>query len=214
MQLGPVRFRADPNSQAAQCPFIHLLEIRDTGVCLPFDAENPSIQQLYSLLAANDKRNNRIVNDVLAALRQGRSPIVPTERKEHLETLHQRLRGLVKHTVVLQGGRSAKERRRVEDQLAAIPTEEERLLLATERYIGEGFDDARLDTLFLALPVSRKGTLTQYVGRLHRLHPGKHEVRVIDYVDSNVPMLARMFEKRHAGYRSMGYREEDRGTLL
>lgn len=93
------------------------------------------------------------------------------------------------------------------DRLAAIPEDEERLILATGRYIGEGFDDARLDTLFLALPVSWKGTLVQYAGRLHRLHPGKREVQIYDYVDRNVPMLARMFEKRLRGYRAIGYSE-------
>ncbi len=124
------------------------------------------------------------------------------------------LKGFVRHIVVLRGGRSAKERREIQEQLASIPVDEERLLLATGRYIGEGFDDARLDTLFLGLPVSWKGTLVQYAGRLHRLHPGKREVRIVDYVDNNVPMLAKMFEKRRIGYRSMGYREEDVGTLL
>src|SRR6185312_10367487 len=88
---------------------------------------------------------------------------------------------------------------------AAIPANEERLVLATGRYIGEGFDDARLDTLFLAMPVSCKGTLVQYTGRLHRLHPGKSEVRLNDYVDRDVPMLLRMFEKRLRGYRAIGY---------
>ncbi len=102
----------------------------------------------------------------------------------------------------------------VEEQLASIPVDEERLLLATGKYIGEGFDDARLDTLLLALPVSWKGTLVQYAGRLHRLHPGKQEVRIIDYVDDKVPMLARMFEKRRIGYRAMGYREGDDETFL
>ena len=89
--------------------------------------------------------------------------------------------------------------------LAAIPPQDERLVLATGRYVGEGFDDARLDTLFLALPVSWKGTLIQYTGRLHRLHPGKSEVRIYDYVDRDVPMLSRMFEKRLRGYRAIGY---------
>jgi len=107
-----------------------------------------------------------------------------------------------------------KEQREVQEQLASIPADEERLLLATGRYIGEGFDDARLDTLFLALPVSWKGTLVQYAGRLHRLHPGKHEVRIVDYVDSRVSMLARMFEKRRAGYRAMGYRADENDTFV
>ncbi len=105
-----------------------------------------------------------------------------------------------------------KERKKILDQLASIPDDEERLLLATGRYIGEGFDDARLDTLFLALPVSWKGTLVQYTGRLHRLHPGKNEVRIYDYLDRNVSMLVRMFEKRLRGYRAIGY-VRDEATL-
>jgi superfamily II DNA or RNA helicase len=106
---------------------------------------------------------------------------------------------------VLQGGMGAKAHRAVRAQLAAIPANEERLVLATGRYIGEGFDDARLDTLFLAMPVAWKGTLVQHTGRLHRLHPGKSEVRIFDYVDRAVPMLLRMFEKRLRGYRAIGY---------
>ncbi len=148
------------------------------------------------------------------AMEEGRSPILLTERKEHLEKLHDRLKGFVRHIVILRGGRSAKERREVQAQLASIPMDEERLLLATGRYIGEGFDDPRLDTLFLALPVSWKGTLVQYAGRLHRLHPGKREVRIVDYLDSKVPMLARLFERRRIGYRAMGYREDDNETFL
>lgn len=101
------------------------------------------------------------------------------------------------------------QRREVIEQLASIPNGEERLLLATGRYIGEGFDDARLDTLFLALPVSWKGTLIQYTGRLHRLHPGKTEVRIYDYVDHAVPMLMKMFEKRLRGYRAIGYARDE-----
>jgi len=100
---------------------------------------------------------------------------------------------------------TARSRNAARDQLAAIPPDEERLVLATGRYIGEGFDDARLDTLFLALPISWKGTLVQYTGRLHRLHPGKTEVRIFDYLDREVPMLLRMFERRLRGYRAIGY---------
>src|SRR5207247_3728329 len=91
-------------------------------------------------------------------------------------------------------------------RLAAIPQSDERALLATGRYIGEGFDDARLDTLCLTLPVSWHGTIAQYVGRLHRLHHNKREVRVFDYADLNAPMLARMFDRRCRGYEAVGYR--------
>lgn len=102
-----------------------------------------------------------------------------------------------------------KQRRKVMEYLASIPDDEERLILATGRYIGEGFDDARLDTLFLALPFSWKGMLVQYAGRLHRLHPGKDEVQVFDYVDSAVPMLVKMHDKRMKGFKAMGYRQSE-----
>ncbi len=142
---------------------------------------------------------------MIAALEAGRSPILLTERKDHLEYFGTALRKVARHVVVLQGGTSVKERRKIAAQLAAIPDTEERIVLATGRYVGEGFDDARLDTLFLALPISWKGTLIQYTGRLHRLHPRKAEVQIFDYVDREVPMLLRMFEKRLRTYRAIGY---------
>jgi len=204
MQLGPVRFTVDARNQAAHRPFNHNLILRETG--LNFDDNNDlSIQEIYRRLATDEQRNNQIFNDVLQALEEGRSPILLTERKEHLEYFANRLQNFTRNLIVLQGGKSAKRRRDDLDRLAAIPDNEERLILATGRYIGEGFDDARLDTLFLALPVSWKGTLIQYAGRLHRLHPDKTEVRIYDYVDRDVPMLARMFEKRMRGYRAIGY---------
>ena len=98
-----------------------------------------------------------------------------------------------------------KQRQAVAERLAAIPREEARVILATGKYIGEGFDDPRLDTLFLTLPVSWRGTIAQYAGRLHRLYDGKREVRVYDYADLNVPMLARMFDRRCRGYEAVGY---------
>ncbi len=204
MQLGPVRFSIDPKSHAAQRPFAHKLVVRETGFKTSSETK-PSIQELYAALAADEKRNRIILDDVIQSLEQGRSPILLTERKDHLEYFATRLEKIARHMVVLQGGMGTKERREVKERLAAIPNHEERLVLATGRYIGEGFDDARLDTLFLALPVSWKGTLIQYTGRLHRLHPGKTEVRIFDYVDRDVPMLLRMFEKRLRGYRAIGY---------
>lgn len=142
---------------------------------------------------------------MIAAIHEGRSPILLTERKDHLEFFARYLSRMVKHILVLQGRMSAKERRNALDRLALIPVAEERLILATGRYIGEGFDDARLDTLFLALPISWKGTLVQYSGRLHRHHAGTREVRIYDYVDGGVPVLLRMFEKRLRTYRAIGY---------
>lgn len=207
MQMGPTRFEISPKSDSATRHFDHRLIIRDTLFrCARNDAA-PRIQDLYNALAADDSRNQLIFDDVLHALEEGRSPILLTERRDHLEWFAQRLERFARNLVVLRGGMGAKRRRDVAERLATIPPNEERLVLATGRYIGEGFDDARLDTLFLALPVSWKGTLVQYAGRLHRVLPGKHEVRIYDYVDRQVPMLARMSERRQRGYRAMGYAE-------
>jgi very-short-patch-repair endonuclease len=156
-------------------------------------------------LTADENRNRMICDDVLKAVREGRSPLVLTERTAHLEALANGLRPHVRNLVLLCGGRGVRAGRAVASQLAEIPEDADRVLLATGRYIGEGFDDARLDTLFLTLPVSWRGTVAQYVGRLHRLHEGKTEVRVYDYADLNVPLLARMFDRRCAGYESAGY---------
>jgi len=211
MQLGPIRFRVDARNQAAQRPFVHKLIIRETESNFDGDGDL-RIQELYRRLATDEQRNNMIFNDVLHALEAGRCPILLTERKEHLEYFAERFRTTkIRHIIVLQGGRGRKRQRDDLARLAAIPDHEERLVLATGRYIGEGFDDARLDTLFLALPVSWKGTLIQYAGRLHRLHPDKTEVHIHDYVDRNIPVLERMFEKRLHGYRAIGYSTEKSG---
>jgi superfamily II DNA or RNA helicase len=208
MQCGPTRFAVTPKSQMARRPFAHRLFVRETDFRLADSDTKPTIQEVYASLAMDERRNELILRDVIDALVEGRSPIVLTERKDHLEYLAGRLRSFAKHLIVLRGGMKAKDRREAFAQLAQVPEGEERLVLATGRYVGEGFDDARLDALFLALPVSWKGTLIQYTGRLHRLHPGKSDVRIFDYVDKQVPMLARMFERRRKGYRAIGYQEE------
>jgi superfamily II DNA or RNA helicase len=209
MHLGPVRFKVDARSEAARRPFEHRLIVRQTAFREPGRSGLPSIQELYTALAADQGRNDLILNDVIASLEEGRSPILLTERKDQLEFFADRLKSFARHLVVLHGRMTARRRSAARAELAAIPADQERLLLATGRYIGEGFDDARLDTLFLALPVSWKGTLVQYTGRLHRLHPGKTEVRIYDYVDSDVPMLLRMFGRRLRGYRAIGYARDE-----
>jgi superfamily II DNA or RNA helicase len=210
MQIGPARFTVDPKSHAARRPFEHRLIVRETRFTLPPGRRTPSVQELHAALAADEKRNEMVLNDALACLEERRSPILLTERRDHLEYFAEKLRKFTRHLVVLHGGMTARARKAVTQQLGAIPSDEERLVLATGRYIGEGFDDPRLDTLLLALPVSWKGTLVQYTGRLHRLHPGKTEVRIYDYVDREVTMLLRMFERRLRGYRAIGYARDER----
>jgi very-short-patch-repair endonuclease len=138
-------------------------------------------------------------------VREGRSPLLLTERTEHLRHLTERLSADIARVITLQGGMGRKELDAALARVAEQPDATGRVILATGRFIGEGFDDPRLDTLFLALPVSWRGTIAQYVGRLHRIHEGKRDVRVYDYADLDVPMLARMFDRRCRGYESLGY---------
>lgn len=208
MQCGPVRYRVNARQQAAERPFSHTVWVRPTAFKPPENA-NPDLRlqfhDLYSALIADESRNQLICDDVIAAVREGRSPVILTERTDHLQMLEQRLAPVVKNMVVLRGGMGRKKLKNVIARLASIPDTEERVLLATGRYLGEGFDDARLDTLFLTLPVSWRGTIAQYAGRLHRRHDNKQEVRIYDYADLNVPLLARMFDRRCHGYEVIGY---------
>jgi superfamily II DNA or RNA helicase len=208
MQCGPVRHRVDARKQAALRPFDHKVIFR----CTEFrfvrsdPNEKPAIHQLYARLVQDPARNDLIFDDVLSALESGRSPVIITERKDHLEALAGRLSRFARNVIVLRGGMSKRHSQAAREALLAIPENEERVLVATGRYLGEGFDDARLDTLFLTVPISWRGTLAQYAGRLHRLHVSKRDVLIYDYTDENEPMLSKMAAKRRAGYRSLGYR--------
>ncbi len=213
MQCGPIRYRASAKSEARRHPFRHWAILRPTRFRLPagIEAEHPPIQEVYSALAGDEERNALIIDDLLAALEARRSPLVVTERKDHAGELAGRLRRFARNVLLLRGGMGTRGRREIMKRLEDIPDGEERVLVAAGRYIGEGFDDARLDTLFLAMPVSWKGTLAQYIGRLHRLHPEKREVLVYDYIDDAVLALRRMGGKRVKGYESLGYTVERPG---
>jgi superfamily II DNA or RNA helicase len=207
MQCGPVRHRVDARTQAVQRGIEHRVRVRPTSFRLPGELaglERPSMAAVYAALAGDAARNELIFDDVLAALEAKRAPVVLTERRDHLEYLRVRFQRFARNLVVLHGGMTAAARSAAKAALA-VPDGQERLIVATGRYLGEGFDDARLDTLFLAMPISWKGTLAQYVGRLHREHHGKNNVLVYDYTDSAVPVLARMAARRAAGYQGLGY---------
>ena len=217
MQCGPVRYRANSKERVAAHPFKHTVMVRPTDF-RPLRPANPNVRQqfheLYEELIADEERNQLICHDLIQTLREGRSPLVLTERNEHLNSLTKQLAPEVRHLVVLRGGMRKKELDAISARLAAIPADEARVILATGRYVGEGFVDARLDTLFLTPPVSWHGTIAQYVGRLHRLYDGKLEVRVYDYADLNVPMLARMFDRRGRGYEAIGYKMQLPGSAV
>jgi len=219
MQCGPVRYRVDDRRQAEKRPFSHRVIVRKTHFALSQVMSNRTdltIHELYEALISDEGRNNMIIEDVVKALAKGRSPVLLTERRNHLDLLSARLGPLVRNMIVLKGGMGIRQRSAASEEMTRIQDEEERLILATGRYLGEGFDDARLDTLFLALPVSWKGILAQYAGRLHRIHDAKSEVIIFDYADLDIPMLAKMFGRRCVGYRDIGYELDvpNRGRVL
>jgi very-short-patch-repair endonuclease len=208
MQCGPVRHRVNARAQAAARPFEHVVLVQPTTFQpkkAPDSDKRVEFQDLYQDLTDNEERTRRICDDVIEAVRNGRSPLVLTERNDHLDRLEQGLAASVAHVIALRAGMGRKQRQAVAERLTAIPRDEGRVILATGKYVGEGFDDPRLDTLFLTLPVSWRGTIAQYAGRLHRLYDGKREVRIYDYADLNAPMLSRMFDRRCRGYEAIGY---------
>jgi superfamily II DNA or RNA helicase len=143
------------------------------------------------------------------AIKSKRFPVILTERVEHLETLKSLLENKITNLIVMKGGMGKKQRQESLNALESLPDDSEKALLVTGRYLGEGSDGERLDTLFLTLPISWRGTLSQYAGRLHRIHHSKKEVVIYDYVDLNVTVLARIYDRRPKGYRSIGYEIED-----
>ncbi len=204
-QCGPVRHRM---REAPDAPLRRQLIRRVTTFTVDPLRPDPGIQTLYAELVAFAPRNRMIVSDIEEAISAGRRPIVLTERRSHLEDLAERLRATVPRVFVLHGGMRAKARREVGTAMAQVAEDEAFVVVATGRFIGEGFDDPRLDSLFLALPVAWKGTLIQYVGRIERAHPGKNDVWVHDYVDERVPVFDRMYQKRLKGYEALGYRTD------
>jgi superfamily II DNA or RNA helicase len=214
MQCGPIRVRIRPQDVAEQQSFRQVLVIRNTGFTVPVQTQELTIQDIYAALVKDAARNDLILADIREAMRCGRCPLVLTERTKHIEHLAAELRRHVQHVIVMRGGMGKKQRAAVNEQINSIPENEKRVILATGRYAGEGFDDVRLDTLFLAMPISWRGTLQQYVGRLHRARAGKDEVRVYDYVDRQVPVLMRMLAKRLKGYHAMGYATDGQLELV
>lgn len=204
MQCGPIRYRVDAKAQAEKRDFEHFVIPHFTSLHVP-DFGELSIQELYTKLTKSAARNRQIVTDVRSTLNEGRTPLVLTERKEHADTLAGLLSSSCPNVLLLIGGDGQKAKREKLEALKAIPQDEPLIVVATGKYIGEGFDEPRLDTLFLAMPIAWKGTLAQYAGRLHRECNGKREVRIYDYIDIHVKVLERMYQKRLRGYGELGY---------
>jgi len=207
MHLGPVRYKVDPRSQASQRPFEHVVVPRFTSFKMP-PCENGSkwhIQQVYSALATSKNRNNMIVQDVISERDQDRTLLILTDRTAHVEQLVNMLQAQNIETISLTGKMTDKHRNEVMKTLKEGGRGNTPVLVATGKYIGEGFDYSRLDTLLLVSPVAWHGTVQQYIGRLHRLHQDKKEVRVLDYVDVHEYVLEKMYKKRLKAYKAAGY---------
>ena len=204
MQCGPIRYSADAKAQMASQTFMRLLVPRFTFYRELTD-DRSTYARMIQKMAEDENRNNLIIDDVHKALMERRSPIVLTSLTAHVETLANALAPHCKNIITLIGSESAREKRQKMKLLQSISPTEPLAIVATGKYVGEGFDYPRLDTLFLALPVSWKGIIAQYAGRLHREYPGKKEVRIYDYIDIRVPMCDVMYKRRLRGYASVGY---------
>jgi len=205
MQCGPIRYSADAKSQMLSQTFERLLVPRFTPF-RPIAGSDLSYTKVAEQLAEDEYRNIFIVKDVVKVLKEGRSPIILTNRTSHVATLAELLKPHCSNVITLIGSERTKEKRQKMEHLQSIPPSEQLVIVATGKYVGEGFDYARLDTLFLVSPVAWKGIIAQYAGRLHREFEGKQDVQIYDYIDIRVPICESMYRKRLKGYASIGYR--------
>lgn len=205
MQCGPLRYKVDPLKQADNRPFNHYVIPRFTGFRM-LSEDSTSINDVYSNIISSKLRNDLIISDIISSVNDGRNPIVLTERTAHVDILASELKNHLKNIIVLTGNLSNKNKKEEIIKLNQIPKNENFVIVATGKLVGEGFDEPRLDTLFLAMPISWKGTIQQYSGRLHRLYENKQEVQIYDYVDIHIHMLEKMYQKRLKGYSDIGYK--------
>jgi superfamily II DNA or RNA helicase len=212
MNLGPVRYSSRRTSGTfTQRVIPRVTDFQLPKNCLPetAGAEPLSIQDIFRLLCVDENRNAQIVHDIIAAHSEGREILVLTERIEHLNILEKALKNQSENLFVLRGGLGKKQLKSIIQGIHAVPLGTNRIILATGKYLGEGFDLPCLDTLFLVFPFSWKGTLIQYTGRLGRTYYGKTETCIYDYVDEKIPVLARMYAKRLKGYKTLGWNIEN-----
>ncbi len=216
MHCGSIRYRDDAKKQAEKRPFAHYIVPRFTSFRIhkldEKEEKDLTIQELYAEIVLNEIRNQQITEDVFECYNAGKNCIILTERVEHVRILAGLIKEQIPDAISVTGGMGIKYTRETMQKIAAAPSEKPLTIIATGRFIGEGFDEPRLDTLFLAMPISWKGTLQQYAGRLHRLFEGKNEVLIFDYIDIHIRMFERMYNRRLSGYASIGYKMK--GELL
>lgn len=205
MQCGEIRYTVDSKTQQDNQSFRRLLIPRFSAYHPVDNLDGNNYTQVCEALSNDEGRNNMIIDDVKATLSEGRSPMVLTARTSHVDMLAKECREICPNVIRLVGNDSAKMKRETMEQLRTIPETQPLVIVATGKYVGEGFDLPRLDTLMLALPVSWKGLIAQYAGRLHRDYVGKEEVRIYDYIDLRLPICDSMYRKRLHGYKSIDY---------
>lgn len=206
MNLGKIRYSVDPGKEAATRSFTHKAIARNTSFCIVEPINAPlSIQDIFKSLWMDSIRNEMIIQDIIDAHVEGREILVLSERIEHLTMLQSLLNERVQNIFLLKGGMGRKQIKKSLEEINCLQEGSHRIILSTGKYLGEGIDFPCLDTLFLVFPISWKGTLTQYAGRLNREYYGKKEVRIYDYIDLNVPVLSKMFAKRKKSYITLGF---------
>lgn len=203
MQFGPIRHKFTALQKAVAQNIQHLIYPRFTRLCNP--GPEWKINEVYQAIINDETRNKLIIADTLAAVQQGRTPLLLTRYRAHAALLQHMLTPHVPNIILLQGGSGNREREQTRQQLHNVPADEKLVVVAIGKYIGEGFNLPRLDTLMLATPIAWEGNVEQYAGRLHRNYEGKKEVIIYDYVDSNIRVLDNMYHKRLRAYKKIGY---------
>ena len=202
MQFGPIRFRYTAKERAEKQGIDHFVYPRFTRLV---STSNLKVTEANRAVIECESRNKQIVSDVVNCIQNGRTPLVLTKYKEHAEFLYQRLQGKADHVYLLQGGGSRKTKDEMRIQMRAVPDADSIVLVAIDKYIGEGFNFSRLDTMMLTMPAAAEGNIEQFAGRLHRDYDTKTEVIIYDYVDSHIRVLEKMYHKRLRTYKKIGY---------
>ena len=207
MLIGPIRYSYTTKEKAKEQGIQHLVYPRFTLTVPPrgviTDKMHPN--EAYEIIHNNDVRDEQIIEDVKNCVAAGRTPVVLSRYKDHSEKFYERLKNYADHVFLMTGNNSKKEHRKILEQMHQVDKNESLILIATGSLVGEGFDFPRLDTLFMATPVSFRGVVEQYAGRLNRDYAGKENVIIYDYVDNHIPMFNNMYMKRLKAYKQIGY---------
>ena len=207
MLIGPIRYSYTAKEKAMEQGIQHLVYPRFTRTVPPRGVINGKMHpnEAYDIIHNNDIRDEQIIEDIKNCVSAGRTPVVLSRYKDHSEKLYKRLKDYADHVFLMTGNNSKKEHKKILEQMHQVDKAESLILIATGSLVGEGFDFPRLDTLFMATPVSFRGVVEQYAGRLNRDYAGKENVIIYDYVDNHITMFNNMYMKRLKAYKQIGY---------